>query len=141
MIDQFFWEATNRRTDRYGGDLAGRTRFAVEVIEEIRRKVSPSFPVVLRFSQWKQQDRAFGLPPSFRRRLRECAMVVALSNAERQQERRAKARRQPKRAGPTLRRIGLGRPAGVVRQEWGSLKLGSDGTARIPRRIPTFLHP
>jgi 2,4-dienoyl-CoA reductase-like NADH-dependent reductase (Old Yellow Enzyme family) len=56
LIDQFFWEGTNRRTDRYGGDLAGRTRFAVEVIEEIRRRVSPSFPVVLRFSQWKQQD-------------------------------------------------------------------------------------
>lgn len=53
LIDQFFWEGTNRRTDRYGTE---RTRFAVEVIEEIRRKVSPNFPVVLRFSQWKQQD-------------------------------------------------------------------------------------
>jgi 2,4-dienoyl-CoA reductase-like NADH-dependent reductase (Old Yellow Enzyme family) len=52
LIDQFFWQGTNRRTDRY----ADRTRFAVEVIEEIRRKVSPDFPVVLRFSQWKQQD-------------------------------------------------------------------------------------
>jgi 2,4-dienoyl-CoA reductase-like NADH-dependent reductase (Old Yellow Enzyme family) len=56
LIDQFFWEGTNRRTDGYGGDLVARTRFAVEVIEEIRRKVSPNFPVVLRFSQWKQQD-------------------------------------------------------------------------------------
>jgi 2,4-dienoyl-CoA reductase-like NADH-dependent reductase (Old Yellow Enzyme family) len=56
LIDQFFWEGTNQRTDRYGGDLVARTRFAVEVIEEIRRNVSADFPVVLRFSQWKQQD-------------------------------------------------------------------------------------
>jgi 2,4-dienoyl-CoA reductase-like NADH-dependent reductase (Old Yellow Enzyme family) len=56
LIDQFFWEGTNRRTDGYGGDLLRRTRFAVEVIEEIRRKVSPDFPVCLRFSQWKLQD-------------------------------------------------------------------------------------
>jgi 2,4-dienoyl-CoA reductase-like NADH-dependent reductase (Old Yellow Enzyme family) len=56
LIDQFFWEGTNQRTDRYGGDLVRRTRFAVEVIEEIRRKVSPDFPVCLRFSQWKLQD-------------------------------------------------------------------------------------
>ncbi|MEO8663153.1 MAG: NADH:flavin oxidoreductase [Bryobacteraceae bacterium] len=56
LIDQFFWEATNLRTDRYGGDLVARTRFAVEVIREIRSKVSPCFPVCLRFSQWKLQD-------------------------------------------------------------------------------------
>jgi 2,4-dienoyl-CoA reductase-like NADH-dependent reductase (Old Yellow Enzyme family) len=56
LLDQFFWDATNRRTDGYGGDLAARTRFAVEVIREIRGKVSPEFPVCLRFSQWKLQD-------------------------------------------------------------------------------------
>ncbi len=56
LIDQFFWEGTNQRSDGYGGDLIARTRFAVEVIEEIRRNVSADFPVVLRFSQWKQQD-------------------------------------------------------------------------------------
>jgi 2,4-dienoyl-CoA reductase-like NADH-dependent reductase (Old Yellow Enzyme family) len=56
LLDQFFWEVTNRRTDGYGGDLPARTRFAVEVIREIRSKVSPEFPVCLRFSQWKLQD-------------------------------------------------------------------------------------
>jgi 2,4-dienoyl-CoA reductase-like NADH-dependent reductase (Old Yellow Enzyme family) len=56
LLDQFFWDVTNRRTDGYGGDLVARTRFAVEVIREIRGKVSPEFPVCLRFSQWKQQD-------------------------------------------------------------------------------------
>jgi 2,4-dienoyl-CoA reductase-like NADH-dependent reductase (Old Yellow Enzyme family) len=56
LIDQFFWEGTNQRTDKYGGDLRKRSRFAVEVIEEVRRTVGPDFPVVLRFSQWKLQD-------------------------------------------------------------------------------------
>lgn len=56
LIDQFFWEGTNQRTDKYGGDLVARTRFAVEVIQECRRRVGPRFPIVLRFSQWKLQD-------------------------------------------------------------------------------------
>ncbi|WP_169083519.1 NADH:flavin oxidoreductase [Paenibacillus sp. PL91] len=53
LIDQFFWDKTNRRTDRYGGDVASRTRFAVEVVEACRRAVGDDFPIVLRFSQWK----------------------------------------------------------------------------------------
>ena len=56
LIDQFFWEGTNRRTDKYGGDIVSRTRFAVEVIEEVRRRVGTDFPLALRFSQWKLQD-------------------------------------------------------------------------------------
>jgi 2,4-dienoyl-CoA reductase-like NADH-dependent reductase (Old Yellow Enzyme family) len=56
LIDQFFWDVTNQRTDQYGGDLVSRTRFAVEIIEQVRRSVGPDFPVVLRFSQWKLQD-------------------------------------------------------------------------------------
>jgi 2,4-dienoyl-CoA reductase-like NADH-dependent reductase (Old Yellow Enzyme family) len=56
LIDQFFWEATNQRTDKYGGDLVSRTRFAAEIIGEVRRRVGPDFPVVLRYSQWKLQD-------------------------------------------------------------------------------------
>jgi 2,4-dienoyl-CoA reductase-like NADH-dependent reductase (Old Yellow Enzyme family) len=56
LIDQFFWEGTNQRTDRYGGDVVSRTRFAVEIIQEVRKKVGPDFPLVLRWSQWKLQD-------------------------------------------------------------------------------------
>jgi 2,4-dienoyl-CoA reductase-like NADH-dependent reductase (Old Yellow Enzyme family) len=56
LIDQFFWEGTNQRTDRYGGDAVARTRFAVEIIQACRRAVGPDFPILLRFSQWKQQD-------------------------------------------------------------------------------------
>ncbi|MBD2869308.1 NADH:flavin oxidoreductase [Paenibacillus arenilitoris] len=53
LIDQFFWDVTNKRTDAYGGDLVGRTRFAVEVIEAVRAAVGPDFPVIFRYSQWK----------------------------------------------------------------------------------------
>jgi len=56
LIDQFFWEKTNQRTDRYGGDLVARTRFGTEAIREVRHRVGPDFPVVLRISQWKVGD-------------------------------------------------------------------------------------
>jgi len=56
LIDQFFWAQTNSRTDRYGGDLLARGRFAVEVIEACRRAVGPDFPIVFRLSQWKPSD-------------------------------------------------------------------------------------
>lgn len=64
LIDQFFWERTNRRTDIYGGDPVGRTRFAVEVIQECRAQVGPDFPIVLRYSQWKSADYGARLAPS-----------------------------------------------------------------------------
>ncbi|MGW7158664.1 NADH:flavin oxidoreductase [Paenibacillus taichungensis] len=56
LIDQFLYEKTNSRTDRYGGDMMARTRFAVEVIEACREVVGPEFPIVLRLSQWKTDD-------------------------------------------------------------------------------------
>lgn len=56
LIDQFLWPGTNHRTDAYGGDLRSRTRFAAEVVAAVRRAVSPGFPVVVRFSQWKMTD-------------------------------------------------------------------------------------
>ena len=56
LVDQFFWEKTNQRTDGYGGSLENRTRFGVEAIREIRRRVGAEYPVALRFSQWKIGD-------------------------------------------------------------------------------------
>jgi len=53
LIDQFFWSGTNKRADRYGGDIHDRTRFAVEIINACRRQTAPAFPIALRFSQWK----------------------------------------------------------------------------------------
>jgi len=56
IIDEFFWDGTNLRADKYGGDLVARTRFAVEIIQECRRRVGPDFPMQIRFSQWKGQE-------------------------------------------------------------------------------------
>ena len=56
LVDQFFWERSNQRADAWGGDLVARTRFAVETIKAMRASVGPDFPIILRFSQWKQQD-------------------------------------------------------------------------------------
>ncbi|WP_287809298.1 NADH:flavin oxidoreductase [Pseudomonas sp.] len=56
LVDQFFWEGTNQRDDEYGGSLAKRSRFAIELIRAVRVAVGEGFPIIFRFSQWKQQD-------------------------------------------------------------------------------------
>lgn len=57
LIDQFFWEGTNLRTDRYGGrTLPERSRFAIELVRTVRQAVGEDFPILFRISQWKQQD-------------------------------------------------------------------------------------
>jgi 2,4-dienoyl-CoA reductase-like NADH-dependent reductase (Old Yellow Enzyme family) len=56
ILDQFLWSALNLRNDGFGGDFVQRGRFAVELIERVRAAVGPGFPVILRISQWKQQD-------------------------------------------------------------------------------------
>ena len=56
LIDQFFWEGTNQREDGYGGSMENRLRFALEIITAARAAVGPDFPIILRWSQWKQQD-------------------------------------------------------------------------------------
>lgn len=56
LIDEFLWPRLNRRTDGYGGTLAGRVRFAVEVVRACRAATAPDFPIFFRMSQWKQQD-------------------------------------------------------------------------------------
>ncbi|MFJ8108075.1 NADH:flavin oxidoreductase [Streptomyces sp. NPDC096132] len=53
LIDQFLWPHTNRRTDGYGGDVAGRARFAAEIVAACRAAVSEEFPISFRLSQWK----------------------------------------------------------------------------------------
>ncbi|MCC2976967.1 NADH:flavin oxidoreductase [Sphingomonas sp. PL-96] len=59
LIDQFFWAGTNERSDRWGGaTIRERSRFAGEVVKAVREAVGPDYPIILRLSQWKQQDYA-----------------------------------------------------------------------------------
>jgi len=50
LIEQFLSPATNKRTDRYGGDLNERMRFALEVLERTRELVGEDFPIMFRLS-------------------------------------------------------------------------------------------
>ncbi|HTX07329.1 MAG TPA: NADH:flavin oxidoreductase [Solirubrobacteraceae bacterium] len=50
LLDQFWSQESNRRTDRYGGSLANRTRFAVEVLAAIRDAVGADYVVGVRMS-------------------------------------------------------------------------------------------
>lgn len=57
LIDQFFWGETNLRGDAFGGaTIRERSRFAAEAVQAVRAAVGPDFPLILRVSQWKQQD-------------------------------------------------------------------------------------
>jgi 2,4-dienoyl-CoA reductase-like NADH-dependent reductase (Old Yellow Enzyme family) len=57
LIDQFFWDRVNLREDAYGSaELPGRARFAADILRAVRKAVGPDYPVIIRISQWKQQD-------------------------------------------------------------------------------------
>ena len=56
LVDQFFWSGTNIREDEYGGSVENRGRFCCDIIAAVRAEVGAEFPVLLRISQWKQQD-------------------------------------------------------------------------------------
>lgn len=50
LIAEFMSSYANKRTDQYGGCLANRLRFPLEIIENVRRKVGPDFPIGFRIS-------------------------------------------------------------------------------------------
>ena len=46
-----------RGADRWGGPtIAERARFGVEVVKAVREGLGPDIPLIIRLSQWKQQD-------------------------------------------------------------------------------------
>lgn len=56
LIDEFFWGRMNVREDRFGGSLPERATFASDIIKEVRKQVGPDMAIILRYSQWKQQE-------------------------------------------------------------------------------------
>ena len=50
LLDQFTLPYCNQRTDEYGGSFENRYRFAVEIVQEIKKKCGKDFPVSLRYS-------------------------------------------------------------------------------------------
>ena len=50
LLNQFTVARTNRRSDRWGGDAAGRMRFAVEIVRRTREACGPDFILIYRLS-------------------------------------------------------------------------------------------
>lgn len=50
MPGAFLSPLRNFRSDEYGGNIDNRARFVCEVIDEIRKNVSPDFPIIMRVS-------------------------------------------------------------------------------------------
>ena len=50
LIEQFWSPAMNYRTDRYGGSLANRMRFGLEVLEAVRQDIGEDYVVGIRMS-------------------------------------------------------------------------------------------
>ncbi len=50
LLDQFTLPYVNKRTDEYGGSFENRYRFAVEIVQEIKKECGKDFPVSLRYS-------------------------------------------------------------------------------------------
>lgn len=48
LLNQFLSPLTNKRSDEYGGELMGRIRFHLQVIEAVREKVGEDYPVFMR---------------------------------------------------------------------------------------------
>lgn len=50
LLDQFTLKYVNHRTDEYGGSFENRYRFAVEIVQAIKKVCGEDFPVSLRYS-------------------------------------------------------------------------------------------
>jgi 2,4-dienoyl-CoA reductase-like NADH-dependent reductase (Old Yellow Enzyme family)/pyruvate/2-oxoglutarate dehydrogenase complex dihydrolipoamide dehydrogenase (E3) component len=50
LINQFLSNISNIREDEYGGDTVGRSRFAIEIVEALRRRLGRDFPLSFKIS-------------------------------------------------------------------------------------------
>ena len=48
LVTQFLSPQSNRRTDKWGGSLENRMRFAVEVTRAMKRRVNDDFPILIK---------------------------------------------------------------------------------------------
>jgi 2,4-dienoyl-CoA reductase (NADPH2) len=50
LISEFLSPLTNQRNDQYGGSLANRMRFGIEVIAAVRKRLGAGFPLLVRIN-------------------------------------------------------------------------------------------
>ncbi|MCE1228865.1 MAG: NADH:flavin oxidoreductase/NADH oxidase [Firmicutes bacterium] len=64
LLHQFLSPLTNQRQDAYGGDLEGRCRLPLEVVEAVRAAVPQSLPLLVRISATDWMEGGWDLPSS-----------------------------------------------------------------------------
>ena len=50
LMHQFYSPVSNKRTDEYGGDFAGRTKFLLETVDAVRKAIPDGVPLFVRIS-------------------------------------------------------------------------------------------
>ena len=61
LVSQFLSPRTNQRTDRWGGDLANRARFLLEIVRAMREAVGPAFPIGVKLNSADFQRGGFSV--------------------------------------------------------------------------------
>ena len=61
LLHQFYSPLANTRTDQYGGDFEGRTRFLVEVAQAVRGAIPDEVPLLVRISATDWVDDGWNL--------------------------------------------------------------------------------
>ncbi len=56
LVNQFLSKFSNIREDEYGGNVVGRTRFAGEIVEEIRKRLGSELPISFKISAEEYVD-------------------------------------------------------------------------------------
>jgi 2,4-dienoyl-CoA reductase-like NADH-dependent reductase (Old Yellow Enzyme family) len=64
LISQFLSPAVNKRTDKWGGDINGRTNFLKEVYKTIREQVGEGYPVIIKLGMKDGLDGGLDLDES-----------------------------------------------------------------------------
>lgn len=59
LLSQFLSPLTNRRTDAWGGDIAGRARLLIEIVRRVRAVTEPSFVVAVKLNSADFQKGGF----------------------------------------------------------------------------------
>jgi 2,4-dienoyl-CoA reductase (NADPH2) len=61
LIPSFFSPLSNQRTDAYGGDLAGRTRFLLEIVQGTKERLGHDFPLTVKISGDEYIEEGLGI--------------------------------------------------------------------------------
>jgi len=64
LVSQFLSPRTNQRTDQYGGELANRARFLLDIVKTVRAAVGADFPVAVKLNSADFQKGGFAFEDS-----------------------------------------------------------------------------